>query len=71
MLDQLSLIDASGNRLYLLEKTQHLIGGFGKGVGELPGKTSLLSLFLKILTASCQSRSSPLLLGTGQSCAAQ
>ncbi|KAL1965630.1 hypothetical protein VTN77DRAFT_5307 [Rasamsonia byssochlamydoides] len=36
MLDRLSLIDASGNRLYLLDKTQHLIGGFGKGVGEPP-----------------------------------
>jgi geranylgeranyl transferase type-1 subunit beta len=40
MLDKLSLIDASGNRLYLLEKTQHIIGGFGKGLGEPPGKAS-------------------------------
>ena len=38
MLDRLNLVDAARNRRYLLEKTQHLIGGFGKGVGEPPGK---------------------------------
>ncbi|KAL4808545.1 terpenoid cyclases/protein prenyltransferase alpha-alpha toroid [Aspergillus unguis] len=36
MLGRLSLIDADRNRRYLLEKTQHFVGGFGKGVGELP-----------------------------------
>ncbi|KAL4868783.1 hypothetical protein BDV12DRAFT_169017 [Aspergillus spectabilis] len=36
MLGKLSMIDADGNRRYLLDKTQHLIGGFGKGVGEPP-----------------------------------
>lgn len=35
-LNQIPLIDASGLRHYLLDKTQHLIGGFGKAVGELP-----------------------------------
>jgi geranylgeranyl transferase type-1 subunit beta len=37
MLGKLPLVDAAGNRQYLLEKTQHLVGGFGKGVGEPPG----------------------------------
>lgn len=37
MLDRLSLVDAVRNRQYLLDKTQHLVGGFGKGVGEPPG----------------------------------
>ncbi|KAK2768860.1 hypothetical protein FQN54_000720 [Arachnomyces sp. PD_36] len=30
------LIEATANRRYLLEKTQHMVGGFGKGVGHLP-----------------------------------
>jgi geranylgeranyl transferase type-1 subunit beta len=37
MLDKLSLMNATSNRRFLLEKTQHAIGGFGKGVGEPPG----------------------------------
>ncbi|EAW11160.1 protein geranylgeranyltransferase type I subunit CDC43 [Aspergillus clavatus NRRL 1] len=36
MMDRLSLIDAGRNRHYLLDKTQHIIGGFGKGIGEPP-----------------------------------
>ncbi|KAL3472802.1 terpenoid cyclases/protein prenyltransferase alpha-alpha toroid [Aspergillus californicus] len=36
MLGNLSIVDAARNRQYLLEKTQHLVGGFGKGVGEPP-----------------------------------
>ncbi|RHZ62655.1 non-specific serine/threonine protein kinase [Aspergillus thermomutatus] len=36
MMDRLSLVDQQRNRQYLLEKTQHIIGGFGKGIGELP-----------------------------------
>ncbi|RLL94532.1 hypothetical protein CFD26_101321 [Aspergillus turcosus] len=36
MMDRLSLIDQQRNRQYLLEKTQHIIGGFGKGIGEPP-----------------------------------
>lgn len=42
MMDRFSLIDADRNRRYLLEKTQHLIGGFGKGVGEPPGRLGSL-----------------------------
>jgi geranylgeranyl transferase type-1 subunit beta len=41
-MDRLSLIDQPRNRQYLLEKTQHIIGGFGKGIGEPPGKISHL-----------------------------
>ncbi|OJJ70761.1 hypothetical protein ASPBRDRAFT_197440 [Aspergillus brasiliensis CBS 101740] len=36
MMDRLDLVDTSRNRQYLLGKTQHIIGGFGKGVGEPP-----------------------------------
>jgi hypothetical protein len=36
-MDRLPLVDAERDRRYLLEKTQHIIGGFGKGVGEPPG----------------------------------
>ncbi|KAF3393814.1 Geranylgeranyl transferase type-1 subunit beta [Penicillium rolfsii] len=36
MLDRYGVIDGARNRQYLLEKTQHLVGGFGKGVGDLP-----------------------------------
>ncbi|KAJ5157517.1 uncharacterized protein N7482_008617 [Penicillium canariense] len=36
MLDRYSVIDDARNRKYLLEKTQHLVGGFGKGVGDPP-----------------------------------
>ncbi|KAE8349139.1 terpenoid cyclases/protein prenyltransferase alpha-alpha toroid [Aspergillus coremiiformis] len=36
MMDRLGLVDVTRNRRYLLEKTQHIVGGFGKGVGEPP-----------------------------------
>lgn len=36
MMNRLTLVDATRNRRYLLEKTQHIVGGFGKGVGEPP-----------------------------------
>ncbi|KAJ5406923.1 hypothetical protein N7465_008207 [Penicillium sp. CMV-2018d] len=36
MLDQYSVVDEVRNRRYLLEKTQHLVGGFGKGPGDPP-----------------------------------
>jgi geranylgeranyl transferase type-1 subunit beta len=36
-MDKIPLLDASGVRHYLLDKTQHIIGGFGKSVGEVPG----------------------------------
>lgn len=38
MLDQYGVIDEVRNRQYLLEKTQHLVGGFGKVPGDPPGK---------------------------------
>ncbi|KKZ58606.1 protein farnesyltransferase/geranylgeranyltransferase type-1 subunit alpha [[Emmonsia] crescens] len=36
IMDSLNVIDAEANRRYLLEKTQHIIGGFGKCVGDPP-----------------------------------
>ncbi|OJD13721.1 hypothetical protein AJ78_05853 [Emergomyces pasteurianus Ep9510] len=36
ILDSLNVINAEANRRYLLEKTQHIIGGFGKCVGDPP-----------------------------------
>ena len=58
------MIDDARNRQYLLEKTQHLIGGFGKGVGDPPGKVQDVrgaanSQLIKL------SRSSPLVLWHG------
>jgi hypothetical protein len=38
MLQLLDLVDKVSMRRYLLEKTQHIVGGFGKGIGEPPGK---------------------------------
>lgn len=40
MVDRLALVDAEANRRYLLGRTQHMIGGFGKVVGEPPGRLS-------------------------------
>lgn len=37
MLSRLNVVNADAHRRYLLDKTQHLIGGFGKGVNEPPG----------------------------------
>jgi geranylgeranyl transferase type-1 subunit beta len=48
MLDRYSVIDDERNRRYLLEKTQHLIGGFGKAAGDPPGKASV-----SVAMASC------------------
>ncbi|EEA22763.1 geranylgeranyl transferase type-1 subunit beta [Talaromyces marneffei ATCC 18224] len=36
IMDKIPLIDVSGVRHYLLDKTQHIVGGFGKSVGEAP-----------------------------------
>ncbi|EEQ88660.1 protein farnesyltransferase/geranylgeranyltransferase type-1 subunit alpha [Blastomyces dermatitidis ER-3] len=36
ILDSLNVINAEAGRRYLLEKTQHIIGGFGKCVGDPP-----------------------------------
>ena len=38
MLGKLDLVDADGIRRYLVEKVQHVIGGFGKGIDEPPGR---------------------------------
>lgn len=38
MLGRLHLVDETRMQRYLLEKTQHTVGGFGKGIGEPPGK---------------------------------
>lgn len=43
MLDRYSVIDDARNREYLLGKTQHLVGGFGKGAGDPPGKAKMMS----------------------------
>ncbi|KAL8695483.1 MAG: hypothetical protein Q9218_000061 [Villophora microphyllina] len=37
MLNSLNLLDQNALRRYLIEKTQHRIGGFGKLPGDLPG----------------------------------
>ena len=37
MLQQIGLQDSNATRRHLLEKTQHLIGGFGKTCGDPPG----------------------------------
>ena len=42
MLNQIHLVDFNANRQYLLEKTQHMIGGFGKLPGDPPGKYPFL-----------------------------
>ncbi|KAI4120567.1 MAG: hypothetical protein LQ347_007075 [Umbilicaria vellea] len=41
ILKKIHLIDFNANRRYLLEKTQHIIGGFGKMPGDPPGKPPL------------------------------
>ena len=46
MINQTSLINHTANRKYLLEKTQHRIGGFGKLPGDPPG---MLATHLKCL----------------------
>ncbi|KAJ5257266.1 hypothetical protein N7478_013370 [Penicillium angulare] len=50
MLDRYSVIDDVRNRKYLIEKVQHLIGGFGKTVGDPPGMTKRLSLHFLTVT---------------------
>ncbi len=37
ILNKVHLMDFNANRRYLLEKTQHVVGGFGKLPGEDPG----------------------------------
>jgi geranylgeranyl transferase type-1 subunit beta len=38
MLNRSAVIDDVRNRRYLLDRTQHLVGGFGKVPGDAPGK---------------------------------
>ena len=40
MLGDDHLLDVQATQEYLLTKTQHIIGGFGKLVGDSPGQTS-------------------------------
>lgn len=42
-------MDFNANRRYLLEKTQHMIGGFGKMPGDPPGKSAIAFLSLEIV----------------------
>ncbi len=44
ILNKVYLQDFNGIRRYLLEKTQHIIGGFGKMPGDPPGELSTLGL---------------------------
>ena len=52
MLNQIHLVDFNANRQYLLEKTQHMIGGFGKLPGDPPGKYP--SLLKNLSVPSCE-----------------
>lgn len=60
------MVDADRNRRYLLEKTQHFVGGFGKGVGELPGELDILC-FLPWSDSFCEQISYTLILGWSHS----
>lgn len=40
ILDRYGVVDDVRNRRYLLEKVQHLVGGFGKAAGDPPGKAT-------------------------------
>ena len=62
---QVSLIDTAGLRHYLLDKTQHLIGGFGKSVGEPPGETRQTACVLMKSPADQTYRSVSFLPGSG------
>lgn len=66
MLGKLPMVDADRNRQYLLEKTQHFVGGFGKGVGELPGELDILSV-LPWSDSFCEQTSCILILGWSHS----
>lgn len=62
MLDQYGVVDEVRNRRYLLEKTQHLVGGFGKGPGDPPGKMHPVPVLYNITDLL---RPAPLLLWDG------
>lgn len=50
MIGQGKLIDKDGARRWLVEKTQHRIGGFGKEPGYPPGMLRCYYLFYMMLT---------------------
>ncbi|KAA6416322.1 MAG: hypothetical protein FRX48_01042 [Lasallia pustulata] len=50
ILKKIHLIDFNANRRYLLEKTQHLIGGFGKTPGDPP---DLLHSYMGLAALAC------------------
>jgi len=39
--DKTKLLNTNGSRRFLLEQTQHRIGGFGKAPGNPPGLSNL------------------------------
>lgn len=50
MLNQVHLMDFNANRRYLLEKTQHIIGGFGKLPGDPP---DIMHSYLGLAALAC------------------
>ena len=44
MLGHVDLISQERSRRFLLQQTQHRIGGFGKEPGSIPGKSSFTSI---------------------------
>ena len=50
MLNKVHLLDFNANRRYLLDKTQHTVGGFGKLPGDPPGKAIVFPCGVKRYT---------------------
>lgn len=55
-LNKIHLMDFNANRRYLLEKTQHMIGGFGKMAGDPPGKPAISFLSMEMVLVMQQDR---------------
>ncbi|KAI5295363.1 hypothetical protein KEM55_006220, partial [Ascosphaera atra] len=54
MLDRLEIVDADAMARFLTEKTQHIIGGFGKAMGDVPDILhSCLGLMALAITGKC------------------
>lgn len=51
ILQKVHLFNFAANRQYLLSKSQHLIGGFGKLPGDIPGWSPLLPYLSYILNS--------------------
>lgn len=49
MLNCVNIANPEANRTFLLEKTQHMIGGFGKCVDEPPGKKDIYYFILAVV----------------------